>query len=51
MKKKSYIRNISIAVLFFTAVKKVMDISFQAYKEMKKSHKESKKDGKEKDKN
>ncbi|MFN8578214.1 MAG: hypothetical protein U0354_15355 [Candidatus Sericytochromatia bacterium] len=48
MKKKSYLKNISIALLFFTAVKKVIDISFQAYREMKKSDKDNKKDAKEK---
>lgn len=49
-KSKSYIRNISIAFLFFTAAKKIIDISFEAYRQMKKPKKEVKdKDGKEKD--
>ena len=38
-KSKSYIRNISIAFVFFTAFKKLVDISFKAYRTIKKKEK------------
>ena len=46
-KNRSYVRNISLALFIFATAKKLIDISFAAYRKMKKPHKVGGVNGKE----